>query len=114
MHDGHHTTLQVEAGGIRMVVEHLRSLDEPLWSEHIHLLELNGEFALVKEGNLVSVFRAPAAASPDHVLLQEGKLLIHDAPGPSRLLSAGYQTALISDEAISTVYIGQRMDWDVL
>ena len=55
-----------------MVAAHLQAQDEPLWRDHVHLLELNGEFALVKNEHVISVFGAPAAAHPDHILLQEG------------------------------------------
>lgn len=80
--------MQIEEGGVNLVVEHLRCLGEPLWSDHVHLLELNGDFALVKDGRLVSVFGTPAAASPTHLLLQEGEILqlLHFASkGPKQL-----------------------------
>lgn len=63
---------QVDEEGVQAVVQHLRRSQHSVWSEHVHLLELNEEVAVVKDGRLLTVINLPSAAPGNHPLLQEG------------------------------------------
>ena len=89
----HHLTrmflLQVK-GGVRAVVAHLAAQPDPVWKRHVMLLELNGEWALVRKGHPLYlgdslVRRAPACIGAASLI--SGRQPLKGPPACSRAAS---------------------------
>lgn len=67
-HVPHHSSDQISKGGVAAVAAYLINQQHPVWSNHVVLLDLNGQFALMKGGQLLSTWQSkpqpPSSSEP--------------------------------------------------